>query len=173
MELTNQRIADGCRTETRAVEDTKNRLLAVELQKLLKSRPGVLNFLDNCGSVVQMKSVNEANKFTRSVISSFDETEWMLSNRTSVVAAAHSLQRRLCPESRFVEDDVLKNVTRWSFQVPPGPTFHVGVSEVRMSLVPRDQQTSDDDLSESQEHSLDQVDVSRNQTANERTESAQ
>ena len=76
----NERIAHGCQTERRAVEGPKNRLLAVELEKLLNSRKGILNFLDNCGSIVQMKSVNEANKFTRSVISSFDDIDWMLSN---------------------------------------------------------------------------------------------
>ena len=142
MEMTNDRIAAGCQTETRAVEGVKNQLLAVELEKLLNSRQGVLNFLDNCGLIVQMKSVNKAKNFTRSVISSVDDIEWMLSKRTSVVAAAHSLHRRLCPGSGIVGDDVLNSVTRWAFQVPPGPTFHVGVSEVCMSLMERDEETS-------------------------------
>ena len=56
MEMTNDRIAAGCQTETRAVEGVKNQRLAVELEKLLNSRQGVLNFLDNCGLIVQMKS---------------------------------------------------------------------------------------------------------------------
>ena len=145
MERTNDRIAAGCQPETRAVETVKNELLAVELEKLLNRRQGVLCFLDNCGSIVQMKSVNQANKFVRAVVSSVDDIEWMLSNQSSIVATAHALHRRLCPESQVVGDEVLKSVAQWAFQVPPGPTFHVGASQVRMSLVDRGQRETSED----------------------------
>ena len=47
-----KRIRSGCHSESRAVIPEKNRLLAVELHKLLNGREGVLAFLDNCASIV-------------------------------------------------------------------------------------------------------------------------
>ena len=101
MEATNDRIRAGCQLETRAVEGVKNELLAVELDKLLNRRQGVLCFLDNCGAVVQMKAAKEAATFVRSAISSVDEIQWMLSKRASIVATAHALHSRLCPGSQM------------------------------------------------------------------------
>ena len=69
MDRTNQRIAYGCKSETRAVEGEKNRLLAVELHKLLNGDHGILNYLDNCGLVIKLKSIAEARTFVTNTIS--------------------------------------------------------------------------------------------------------
>ena len=101
MERTNNLIRAGYQPETCAVEGVKNELLAVELDKFLNRRHGVICFLDNCGSVVQMKAAKETATFVRSAISSVDEIQWMLSRRESIVAAAHALHSRLCPGSQM------------------------------------------------------------------------
>ena len=137
MERTNERIAGGCRPETRAVEQVKNQRLAVELEKLLNRKQGVLCFLDNCGLILRSKSIERANKVTRSVISTVDDIAWMLKNRASIVQAAIELHRLICPAGLMGRADVLKDVTRWAFQVPPEPDVHVGPSQVRLSLVDR------------------------------------
>ena len=135
MERTNERIAHGCRPETRAVEHVKNQRLAVELEKLFNRKQGVLCFLDNCGLFLQTKSVAEANKVVRSVISTVDDIDWMLANQTRLVEAANEMHRQLSPGSGFESVDVLKKVTSWAFQVPHEPEVHIGPSQTRLSLV--------------------------------------
>ena len=91
MERTNDRIACGCRPETRAVEQVKNHRLAVELEKLFSLRQGVLCFLDNCGCILHAKSVEQVTKVVPSVISTVDDIERILTNKTSIVEAANHL----------------------------------------------------------------------------------
>ena len=102
MERTNARIVDGCKPESRAIEQAKNELLAVELDKLLNCRQGVLCFLDNCGSVVPIRNEEDKKKFFPRVISSFDDIVWMLSNKASTIRA----------ETSFIISSVLK--VRWT-----------------------------------------------------------
>ena len=135
MKRTNDRIRAGCQRETRAVEATKNRLLAVELEKLLTRREGILNFLDNCGSIMALKSVAEAKAFVAQTIPGVEDLEWISSNEGALLQVAQALHRQLCPWSQIDNDDVLNNVTSWAFQDPPPPEAHVGVSETRLSLV--------------------------------------
>ena len=135
MERTNERIAAGCKPETKAVEAVKNQLLAVELHKLLDGRQGIMNFLDNCGSVVQLKNKKEASAFVPQAIAPFEDIEWKPANRELVAAAAQGLHLRINPESQLVGDDVLKRVPQWAFQVPPDPEVHVPPSQTRLSLV--------------------------------------
>mgnify|MGYP004547904405 CR=1 FL=1 len=135
MERTNERITAGCKPETKAVEAVKNRLLAVELHKLLDGRQGIMNFLDNCGSVVQLKSEKEASAFVPQAIPPFEDIEWKPANKERVAAAAHGLHLRLCPGSEMDETNILKNVTSWAFQVPPDPEVRVPPSQTRLSLV--------------------------------------
>ena len=125
MERTNERIAAGCKPETKAVEGVKNRLLAVELQKLVDGRQGIMNFLDNCGSIVQLKSEKEANAFVPRTISPVEDIEWKPVNKDRVTAAAQGLHRRLHPGSEMDDDDILKSVMTWAFQVPPEPDVRV------------------------------------------------
>ena len=135
MERTNERIAAGCKPETKAVEATKNLLLAVELQKLVDGRQGIMNFLDNCGSIVQLKSEKEANAFVPRTISPVEDIEWKPVNKDRVTAAAQGLHRRLHPGSEMDDDDILKSVTSWAFQVPPEPDVCVPPSQTRLSLI--------------------------------------
>ena len=134
MKRTNDRIRAGCQRETRAVEATKNRLLAAELEKLLTRREGVLNFLENCGSIVALKSVAEAKGFVAQTIPGVEDIGWMSSHEGTLISVAQALHRRLCPESR-VDEEILNNVTSWAFQDPPPPETRVGVSQTRLSLV--------------------------------------
>ena len=137
MERTNDRIVNGCRPETRAVELVKNQRLAVELELLINGKQGVICFLENCGMIIRTKSVGEANKVNRSIVSTVDDIEWMLANRTSLVTAACDLHGRLCPGSDVGNEFVLDNVKRWAFQLPPEPGALIGPSRTRLSLMDR------------------------------------
>ena len=53
-----KRIRKGCESQSRAVEQVKNRLLAEELDKLLNGRVGVLDYLDNCASILAFRRLN-------------------------------------------------------------------------------------------------------------------
>ena len=77
MAKTNERVSTGCKRETKAVERVKNRLLALELHKLLNGDQGVVNFLDNCGFIVQMKNVAESKAFVPQTISSAEDKKWI------------------------------------------------------------------------------------------------
>ena len=123
---TNERIRTECRSETRAVEGAKNRLLAVELHKLLNHDQGILNFLENCGSVVALRSLADANSFVPHAIQGVEDVEWIPANRPQVREAGLALHQRLCPGNQIDTGDVLKSVASWSFQIPPGPLFSWG-----------------------------------------------
>ena len=135
MNKTNERIRSGCQRETKAVESAKKQLLAFELQKLVSGEQGILNFLDNCGSVVQLKRSADANRLARQSTHPKEDNEWKEANRELVQSAAQALHSRLNPESQAVCDDVLLNVTKWAFQVPPDPDVLNGPSQTRFSLV--------------------------------------
>ena len=135
MAKTNDRVATGCKWETKTVERVKNGLLAHELHQLLNGEQGVVNFLDNCGSIVKMKSVTESTVFVPQTISSAEDTKWISDNREQVVAAAKDLYRRLRSGRPMVDDDVLENVSSWSFQDPEDPVVHVAAIETEFSLV--------------------------------------
>ena len=126
MMRTNERIRTECRSETRAVEGAKNRLLAVELHKLLNHDQGILNFLDNCGSVVALRSLADANSFVPHALQGVEDVEWIQTNRPQVREAGLTLHQRLCPGNQIDTGDVLKSVASWSFQIPPGPLFSWG-----------------------------------------------
>ena len=96
MAKTDERVANGCKRETKAVERVKNGLLARELHKLLNGEQGAVNFLDNCGSIVQMKGVAESTEFRSQTISLAEDDEWIADNRERVVSAANELHHRLC-----------------------------------------------------------------------------
>ena len=134
MNRTNERIRTECKSERRAVEGAKNRLLGVELQKLLIHDRGILKFLDNCGSVVALRSLADANSFVPHTIQGVEDVEWIPANRPQVRAAGLALHQRLCPGNQIDAGDVLRSVASWAFQIPPGPHFFVGPSERRLSL---------------------------------------
>ena len=135
METTNRRIRTACKSETRAVEAVKNQLLAAELYKLLNNDQGILIFLDNCGSIVSLKSVREANRFVPHTIAPFEDIDWRPANRERVFEAARGLYLRTCPETETDMGDVLESVASWAFQVPPDPDVHIGPSETQLSLI--------------------------------------
>ena len=135
MKRTNDRILAGCQPERRAVESTKNRVLAVELEKLLIGRQGVLGSLDNCGSVVRMKRDADAKAFVPQVIPPFEDIEWISEKRVLVEEAALCLYHRLHPGGQMADRDVFGSVASWAFQVPPNPEVQVGPSQSRFSLV--------------------------------------
>ena len=135
MKRTNDRIRAGCQRETRAVEGSKNRLLAAELEMLLNGQQGVLGFLDNCGSVVQLKREADAKVFVRQAIPPVEDIQWKQSHRDLLEASAHGLYHRLHPGGQMDEGDLLRNVTQWAFQVPPDPEVRIGPSQARLSLV--------------------------------------
>ena len=118
MKQTNDRIRAGSEPETKAVEGTKNRLLAIELKMLLSSQQGILGFLDNCGSVVGMKRDADAKAFVRQTIAPVEDIDWKRDKRVLVEDAAHGLYHRLHPGGQMAEGDVLGSVTQWAFQVP-------------------------------------------------------
>ena len=135
MKRTNDRIRFMCKPERRADERVKNRLLAVELDKLLSGEQGILGFLDHRGSVVQLKSEADAKMFVPQTISPVEDIEWKREKRALVESAAHNLYHRLNPKGQMAEGDVLGKVTSWAFQVPPDPEVFIGPSQTRFSLV--------------------------------------
>ena len=131
----NARVAAGCKSESRAVERRKNELLAVELDKLLNRRQGVLSFLDNCSSVSKLETVRDADRFVPVAVTTFADVDWTATHRDAIAAAASALHRRLRPGRELGVHDVLASVTVWAFQVlPPSVPIVVGSSET-LSLV--------------------------------------
>ena len=111
-----RRILSGCESESRPVEQAKNRLLAQELDKLLNGRVGVLAFLDNCASITLLETVNGADRIELTT-GTVEDRAWAGAKRDLFVAAAHGLFRRLCPGGQLSDDEIMTNITRWSFQV--------------------------------------------------------
>ena len=135
MEWSRKRIRSGCPSQSRAVIPEKNRLLAEELQKLLNGREGVLVFLDNCSSIVAMRTVREASKFVPLSIKTVEDNVWSAANKGLITAAAHGLYHRLFPEGQLPDGDVLKVVHSWSFK-DLDPIAHEGLDEdENLSLV--------------------------------------
>ena len=135
MKRTNDRIRTECQKERRAVEEAKNQLLAVELDMLLRGKRGILNFLDNCGSIVSLTSVSKAKGFVAQTIHGVADIDWINLHEGLLLPVAQNLHRRLHPGSEINDDDVLGSAASWSFQDPPPPEVRVGVSDARLSLV--------------------------------------
>ena len=135
MKRTNDRISAERKRETRAVEGAKNRLLSVELKKLLEGEQGVLGFLDNCESVVRMTREADALVFVRLTISPMENLEWKRTHRDMLAAVANILYHRLHPGGQIARSEVLKLIPSWAFQVPPDPEVRIGPSQTRLSLV--------------------------------------
>ena len=112
-----KRIRAGCQSESRAGIPEKNRLLAGELHKLLNGREGVLAFLDNCASIVAMRSLRDAHQFVPARTPSMDDIVWTASNSGLVVAAARGLYGRFHPADQREDEEILRTVAMWSFQV--------------------------------------------------------
>ena len=112
-----ERIRTGCESQSRAVEQVKNRLLAEELHKLLNGKQGVLCFLDNCASITLLESLSQARGFhLMSTTTSRDEA-WIEENGGLLATAACGLYRRLRPEGQLADDAILANVRTWAFRV--------------------------------------------------------
>ena len=117
MDRSRKRIRAGCQSESRAVVPEKNRLLAGELYKLLNGREGVLAFLDNCASIVAMRRSRDAHQFVPVRTPSMDDIVWTAANRGLVVAAARGLFGRFHPANQLEDEEILRTVAMWSFQV--------------------------------------------------------
>ena len=135
MDDANDRLRSERKSETARVEKAKNTLLAVELDKLLNGDQGVINYLDNCGSILHIESLADSRNFERHATDPVDDLAWKHANCERVRAAGIALHRRLFPESEMAESDVLRSVRSWAFQVPPDPGVHVPPSETELSLV--------------------------------------
>ena len=135
MDDANDRLRSERKSETARVEKAKNTLLAVELDKLLNGDQGVINYLDNCGSILHIESLADSRNFERHATDPVEDVAWKPANCERVRAAGIALHRRLFPESEMAESDVLRSVRSWAFQVPPDPGVHVPPSETELSLV--------------------------------------
>ena len=124
MNRSRKRIRAGCQSESSPVTREKNRLLALELHKLLNSKTGVLEFLDNCSSVLARRTLREVNHFVPVQIPTVDDILWRAGKRGHVRAAARGRYWKLCPNGQFAESEILKNVTRWSFRVLDAAVFN-------------------------------------------------
>ena len=119
MKRSADRIASGCENESRAVIPEKNRLLAIELFKFLNGKQGVLPFLDNCASVVCLKSLAAASKYVPVSLTTFADVAWSADHRDLVKRSARQLFSSLSPIGQSSDEEILKTVTDWAFQVLP------------------------------------------------------
>ena len=122
MAKTNDRVANGCKPETKAIELVKSGLLAHGLHKLLNGEQGVVNFLDNCVSIVKMKSVAESKAFV-------PQTSLLPRTRNGFQTI---VSRWLLPQKIFIADCVL--VVRWLMMMF-WKTSHHGLSKILKILL--------------------------------------
>ena len=148
-----KRIASGCRSESRRVEQVKNKLLAEEPDRLLNGGEGVLVFLDNCSLITRLKSISEARGMERVSITTVDDILWTNENFRLRVAAAHTLYHMICPGGQLHDDEILSKVAFWSFQPIEGPPddFH---DPEELSLVQEGQHESFNTLRDQVEEAL-------------------
>ena len=112
-----ERIQTGCESQSRAVEETKNRLLAEELHKLLNGEEGVLCFLDNCASITLLESLPQARGVELVSTTTSRDEAWIEANGGLLATSACGLYRRLRPEGQLADDAILANVRTWAFRV--------------------------------------------------------
>ena len=109
-----KRIRKGCESQSRAVEQVKNRLLAEELDKLLNGRVGVLDYLDNCASITCLQTVERANRIE--LMTTVPDV-WVETHRALLGAAGRGLYHRLFARGQLLDTQIQTNITTWSFQV--------------------------------------------------------
>ena len=130
------RMETGCQSESRRAVPEKNRALAVQLDNLFSGRQGVLEFLDNCGSVVSMEKLEEVRRFAPREVFRLPDALWSLANRNVLVQAAKNLYFRLHPGGQLTDDEILGKITEWSFQVlPPADDPNGDEDQTDLSLV--------------------------------------
>ena len=95
------RIASDCEPASRTAVPEKNYALAVELDKLLCGDQGVLPFLDNCGSVLSLDTVEDVLRFSPPEVDRESDKRWFRDNRDTIVQATRNLYFLLHPGGQF------------------------------------------------------------------------
>ena len=113
------RIASGCEPASRTAVPEKNYALAVELDKLLCGDQGVLPFLDNCGSVLSLDTVEDVLRFSPPEVDRESDKRWFRDNRDTIVQATRNLYFLLHPGGQFSDEKILEDIIEWAFQVLP------------------------------------------------------
>ena len=113
------RIASGCEPASRTSVPEKNYALVVEPDKLLCGDQGVLPFLDNCGSILSLDTVEEVQQFSPPEVDRESDTRWSRENRDAIVQATRNLYFRLHPGGQFSDEIILEDIIEWAFQVLP------------------------------------------------------
>ena len=129
------RIHEGCKSESHAVQIEKNRLLGLELEKLLNGREGILEFLDNCSSIMLLNTLRQARSFIRQSTPTPNDKMWFAAHQKLMALSARRLFKELAPNGDQNTDVlILETVHDWSFQMLP-PTKVENVDESVLSLV--------------------------------------
>ena len=112
------RIREGCKSESRPVQSEKNRLLGLELEKLLNGREGVVDFLDNCSSIILVKTLRQARSFVSTSTLTPNDEMWFAAHQKQMALSARRLFNELVSNEPFLtDDDILASVHDWSFQI--------------------------------------------------------
>ena len=130
------RVAAGCRPESRPAVHDKNKALAAQLDSLVHGRQGALEFLDNCGLILSMKKLEKVRRFSPREVFRLPDSQWSLANRNMLDQAARNLYFRLHPTGQFSDGEILGNVTEWAFQdLPPSEVPNEDADQSDLSLV--------------------------------------
>ena len=137
MDRARDRITNGSKPQARTAVPEKNDLLAVELQDLLSGRQGVLAFLDNCGVILSLDTIEDVQQLTQRLVPEKPHSEHSLANEGAHIQVAKNLFFRLHPGSQFSDDEIMENVTKWAFLVlPPADVPNTNGDDVsELSLV--------------------------------------
>ena len=130
------RVAAGCRPESRPDVHEKNKALAAQLDSLVHGRQGALAFLDNCGLILSMKKREDVRRFSPSEVFRLPDSQRSLANPNLLDQAARNLYFRLHPTGQFTDGEILGNVTEWAFQdLPPSEVPNEDADQSDLSLV--------------------------------------
>ena len=113
-------------------------------------------FLDNCASIVSLKTKREADRFVPARIPTTEDVVWTASNRGLVRTACRMLYRRLYPTGQLNDEEILNTVASWSFPVLDSADFDHEDDE-NISLVQAGPRRSFVDLLERAEEVFDAI----------------
>ena len=66
-----------------------------------------------------MKSLQDAAKYVSVSVTTFDDVAWSAAHKDLFLSAARQLYSSLGPNCQTTDEEILKTVTEWSFQVLP------------------------------------------------------
>ena len=120
MKNTSREIYGGCPSHSKKIYEKRNTLLSIELSDLIEGRQSILQYLDHCAGVMNVKNNGDFNTFTsmkRTEIVTDEDQRWIRENRQRVVTAGVSLYNLLHPSVRKSQQEIIQTITSWSYQL--------------------------------------------------------